>query len=68
MSSNSHKSSAFKKVIRQLRKAGITIVETKKGAFLRHDNASDQLLIHYGEKAINPIRRWANKNNIKVKL
>jgi DNA-binding GntR family transcriptional regulator len=65
---NKHQSNGMKKVIKQLKKEGVVLHETKKGAFLRHPKVKEQYLMHYSERAIHEVRRWAKRNlGIEVK-
>jgi hypothetical protein len=66
---NKHISNGMKKVIKQLKKNGVILHQTKKGAFLRHPKAEEQYLMHYSERAIHEVRRWAKRNiGIEVKF
>ena len=56
-----HNSNGMKKVIKQLRKLGVIMRETKNGAFLTHPQAKTQYLMHYSEKAIHPVRKWVKR-------
>ena len=58
----------MKKVIKQLKKEGVSLYETKHGAFLRHPKVEEQYLMHFSERAIHEVRRWAKRNlGIEVK-
>jgi hypothetical protein len=57
--SSKHISNGMKKVMKQLKKNGVAFRETKKGVFLTHPKAKTQYLMHFSEKAIHPVRRWA---------
>lgn len=59
---NKHQSNGMKKVIKQLKKNGVVMQETKNGAFLRHPKAKEQYLMHFSERAIHEVRRWAKRN------
>jgi len=59
---NKHQSSGMKKVIKQLKKQGVILHETKNGAFLRHPKSEEQYLMHFSERAIHEVRRWAKRN------
>lgn len=59
---NKHQSNGMKKVIKQLKKNGVRLQETKNGAFLRHPNVEEQYLMHFSERAIHEVRRWAKRN------
>ena len=66
---NKHISNGMKKVIKQLRKNGVIMGETKNGAFLTHPKAKTQYLMHFSERAIHPVRRWIkNELGIQVKF
>ena len=66
---NKHISNGMKKDIKQLKKNGVILHQTKKGAFLRHPKAKEQYLMHYSERAIHEVRRWAKRNiGIEVKF
>ena len=48
-------------MMKKLKGIGCTFKETKKGVFLYHPKAKEAYLMHYGEKAIHPVRRWVKR-------
>tara|TARA_Y100000310_G_C20625600_1_gene785706 strand:+ start:994 stop:1194 length:201 start_codon:yes stop_codon:yes gene_type:complete len=57
-----HSSNGMRKVIKQLESLGIKVKKTKKGLFLMHPNVKESYLMHYGERAIHPVRRWVKRH------
>ncbi len=56
-----HVSSSCKKLMKKLKALGCTFKPTKKGVFLYHPKAKEAYLMHYGERAIHPVRRWVKR-------
>ena len=67
--SNKHNSNGCRKVIKQLVSIGVKVKKTKKGFFLMHPNVKESYLMHYSERAIHEVRRWAKRNfNVDIKF
>jgi hypothetical protein len=62
-----HSSSSCRKLIKKLRKLGVHLEEKRNGFLLTHPKAKEAYLMHYGEKAIHPVRRWV-KRELKVDI
>ena len=57
-----HNSNGMRKVLKQLRKLGVDAEKKASGFFLTHTDVDEGYLMHYGERAIHPVRRWVKKH------
>ena len=63
-----HNSNGCRKVVKQLSTLGVKCIYKTKGIMLLIDNPNiPNYMMHFGEKAIHPVRRWA-KRHFKVDL
>ena len=58
-----HSSSGMRKALKQLKKLGIRLEYKSKGIMLiPSDKNIPAYMMHYGEKAIHPVRRWVKRH------
>jgi hypothetical protein len=63
-----HNSNGCRKVVKQLGDLGVKFKYKTKGIMLLVDNPNiPNYMMHFGEKAIHPVRKWAKKH-FKVDL
>ena len=60
----------MRKALKHIRKLGVRTERKTKGIMLIVDNPNiPNYMMHYGEKAIHPVRRWVKKHfNVDLKF